>query len=63
MIIRFPFRLIIKRGICKAPTLRLKELNKHNIIHSVHRDGNCYRQFNKKLTHNVDIKKGSSVTM
>ena len=27
-------------GICKAPTLRLKALNKHSITHNVHRDGN-----------------------
>ena len=26
--------------ICKAPTLRLKALNKHSITHNVHRDGN-----------------------
>ena len=27
-------------GICKAPTLRLKALNKHSITHNVQRDGN-----------------------
>ena len=52
-------------GICKAPTLptlRLKALNKHD-AHNVHRDVKCYQQFNKKLTHNVDINMGSSITM
>ena len=44
--------------ICKAPTLRLKVVNKHN-THNVQRDGKCYQQF----THNVDIKKGSSITV
>ena len=44
--------------ICKAPTLRLKALNRHNIT-LVHRDGKWYQQFNKKLTRNVD--KGSSI--
>ena len=28
--------------ICKAPTLRLKVLNKHT--HNVHRDGKCYQK-------------------
>ena len=52
--------------ICQAPTLRLKALNKHNNTHNVHRHGKCYHQFNKqteKLTDNVDINKGSSITM
>ena len=42
--------------ICKAPTLRLKALNKHTVTHiiSVHRDGKRYQQFNEKLAHNVD---------
>ena len=31
---------IIITEICKAPTLRLKELNKHRV-------GKCYQQFNK----------------
>ena len=34
---------------CKEPTLRLKALNEHN-THNVHRDGKCYKQFNKTLT-------------
>ena len=54
--------IIIILGICKAPTLCLKVLNKHRITYNVHRDGKCYQQFNKKLTHNVDISKGSSIT-
>ena len=50
-------------AICKAPTLRLKVLNKHYIYdtHDVHRDRKCYQQFNKKMTHNADINKGSSL--
>ena len=32
--------IIIMMEICKAPTLRLKALNKHSITHNVHRDGN-----------------------
>ena len=45
--------------ICKAPTWQLKALNKHN-IYNVHQDGECYQQFHKRLTHNVDINKDSS---
>ena len=46
-------------GICKAPTLWLKVLNKHSITHKVHRDGNVISKYiyirkTKKLTHNVD---------
>ena len=49
--------------MCKAPTPRLKALNKHN-IHNVHRDGESYPQFNKKLTHNRHhINKGSCINM
>ena len=48
--------------MCKAPALRLKALNKHK-IRNVHRYGKCYQQFNKKLTYNVHISKGSSITM
>ena len=53
--------------IRKAPTLRLKVLNKHSVAYNVHRDGhvvsikNVYKKKRKKLIHNVD--KGSSVTM
>ena len=32
--------IILIMEICKAPTLRLKALNKHT--HNVHRDGKCY---------------------
>ena len=32
--------------MCKVSILRLKVLNKHN-AHNVHRDGECYPQFNK----------------
>ena len=48
--------------ICKAPTLWLKTLKKRN-THNVHWDGKWYHQFNKKLTHNVDINKGLSITI
>ena len=37
---------IINMKICKAPTQRLNALNKHS-THNVHRDGECYSQFNK----------------
>ena len=44
--------------------LQFKALNKHNITHNYeHQDGKCYQQFYKKLTYNVEIKKGSSITM
>ena len=33
------------------------------IWHNVHQDRKCYQQFNKKLTHNVNINKGSSITV
>ena len=49
--------------ICKAPTLWPKALNKYNMTHNVHRNGKCYQQLNKKLAHNVDNDKGSSITM
>ena len=60
---------IIIMETCKAPTLLLKMLNKHNVTHNVHRGGNVisnkivclYIRKKKKLTHNVD--KGSSITM
>ena len=39
--------------ICNVSTPRLKALTKRN-TYNVHRDGECYPQFNKKLTHNVD---------
>ena len=55
--------IIIKRKNYQEPTLRPKVLNKHNITRNIHRDGNCYQQFYKKLSHNEDIKKGSSITM
>ena len=31
--------------------------------HDEHQDRKCYQQFNKKLTHKVDVNKGSSRTM
>ena len=49
--------------ICKAPTPRPKAQNKKNVTHSEHRDGECYPQFNKQLTHSVDNNKGSSISM
>ena len=38
--------IIIIKEICKAPTPRLEALTKHK-THEVHRDGMCYKQFNK----------------
>ena len=50
--------------ICKVPTLRLKALNKHNMTHIMYIETeNASQQFKKRLTHNVDIDKGSSITM
>ena len=56
--------MIIIMEICKAPTLRPKALNKHNIAHIMYIETKkkC-QQFSKKLTHHVDIDKGSSITM
>ena len=54
--------------ICKAPTLRLKALNKHGIIHIMYIEMDMLsaikmyiRKKKEKLTHNVD--EGSSVAM
>ena len=50
--------------ICKAPTLRLKALNKHSIIHIIYIEMEnviSNKTKTKKLTHNVD--KGSGITM
>ena len=44
---------VIIMEICKAPTLRLKALNKHIYTPNVHRDGKCSQK--KKM--------GSSITM
>ena len=59
--------------ICKAPTLRLKALNKHSIAHiiSVHRDGNVIsnknvckkRKKEKKLTRNVETVSYTHLTL
>ena len=54
--------IIIIREFCKSPTPCLKALNKYN-THNVRQDGKWHQQFNKKLTRNADIKKGSRVTM
>ena len=40
-------------GIPKPPSPRLKALNKHN-THNVHRDGECYPQFNKNVLYYHD---------
>ena len=34
-----------------------------NNTHNVHKNGKYYQQFNRKWTHNADIKKGLSITM
>ena len=54
---------IIIMEMCIAPALQLKALNKHNVTHNVYRGGKCYQQFNIKITHNVDINKGSIIIM
>ena len=57
--------IIIIMEICKAPTLRLKALNKHSITHTMYIEMELLSAIKvykkkKKLTHNVD--RGSSVT-
>ena len=48
----------------KAPTLRLKALNKHSMTRRMYIEmENVISSLTKKLTHNVDINKGSSITM
>ena len=51
---KYSYVIIILGEICRAPALRLKALSRYN-THNVHRDGKCYQQFNRKLTHHVDI--------
>ena len=52
--------VIIIIEICKVPTLWLKALNKHSIAHTMYiKMENVIRKCNKKLTHKVDINKGS----
>ena len=43
---------IVVMEICKAPTSRLKTLNKHSTHIIVHRDRECYPKVKKQL-HNV----------
>ena len=54
--------VVIIMEICKAPTLRLKALNKHSITHIMYIEVEMLSAIKmyirKKLTHNVD-----SVTM
>ena len=55
---------IIIMEICKAPTLRLKALNKHNKTHIMYIEiENVSSSLTKKLTPNVDTNKGLSITM
>ena len=54
-------KIIIRMEICKAPTPRLKALNKHN-THNVIETENVINNLTK-LTLNVDINKGSSIAM
>ena len=70
MILPCPLLTIIIIEICKAPTLRLKALNKHSITHMIYIEMEMLsaikmyvkqKEEKKKLTHNVD--KSSSVTM
>ena len=48
--------------ICTAPTLRLKALTSMTHIMYIKME-KIYQQFNRKVTHNVDINKDSSITM
>ena len=53
--------IIIIMEICKAPTLGLRVLNKRSIKHTWCMEmENVMRNLTKKLTHNVDVKKGSA---
>ena len=55
---------IIIREIRKASTLRLKTPNKHSVTHIMYiKMENAMSNLTKILKHNVDIKKGSSITM
>ena len=36
--------IILKMEICKAPTLRLKALNRHSISHIMYIERECYQQ-------------------
>ena len=59
-----PPSLIIIVEICKAPTLRLEALNKHNITHIMYFEmENVINNLTKQITHNIDINKGSSIAM
>ena len=51
--------------ICKAPTLRLKALNMHSITHIMYIEMEMLwgKKKKKRVTHNADINKGSSITM
>ena len=46
--------------ICKVPTLWLKVLNKHSITHIMYIE---MENVIRKTKHNMDINKGSSITM
>ena len=50
--------IIIIMETCKAPTLQLKALKKHNMTHMMYIEMENVISSLKKLTHNVDINKG-----
>ena len=59
MIIIIVITIIIE--ICKAPTLRLKALTKHSVMHIMYTEmENVIRKREKTHTHNVDINMGSA---
>ena len=50
---------LIIMEICKAPILRLKAMNKHNISHIMYIEmENGIRKLTKTVTRNVDINTG-----
>ena len=55
--------IIIIMEICQAPTLRLKALNKHSITHIMYIEMKSFLKTHTHTQHNVDISKGSSITM
>ena len=53
--------IIIRMDIFKAPTLRLKALNKRDTTHILYIEIETCR-LNQQLTHNVHINTGSNIT-
>ena len=64
MTVMMTMMMTMMMQICKAPTLRLKVLNKNNIAHIVSIEiTHVLIVFSKMLTYNVNINEGSSITM